>query len=158
MSWANYTYKKQETLERQPGTYRCIILKAETGVSKTSGKNMITLFLRPSGTASTVKAYIVDNEWFDANFSQFLDAFPALKNNANPENCFAWRGALGAVKLKVNDDGYFETAKYPWIPAEKAEKYPEFVWKAREDEAQDMPVLQEFTELSEEDSEDEIPF
>ena len=158
MSWSNYTYKKQEHTERQPGNYRCIILKAEAGTSKTSGKNMLTIYLRPSGTASTVKAYIVDNDWFDSNFSAFLDAFPSLKANSNPENCFAWRGALGAVKLKVNDDGYFETAKYPWIPAEKAEKYPEFVWKAREDEAQDMPVLQEFTELSEEDSEDEIPF
>ena len=159
MSWANYTYKKQETVERQPGTYRCIILKAETGVSKTSGKNMITLFLRPSGTASTVKAYIVDNDWFDANFSQFLDAFPALKNNANPENCFAWKGAQGAVKLKVNDDGYFETARYPWVESgSKAEQnLPPFEWKSRDDESGEMPVLQEFTEIEEEDDED-CPF
>ena len=160
MSWANYTYKKTETVERQPGNYRCIILKAEAGTSKTSGKNMITLFLRPSGTASTVKAYIVDNEWFDSNFSQFLDAFPALKNNPNPDNCFSWRGAVGAVKLKVNDDGYFETAKYPWIAADdsKATKLPEFEWKARDDESQEMPVLQEFTELSDEEESDDIPF
>ena len=158
MSWANYTYKKTETVERQPGNYRCIILKAEAGTSKTSGKNMITLYLRPSGTASTVKAYIVDNDWFDSNFSQFLDAFPSLNNNPNPDNCFAWRGAIGAVKLKVNDDGYFETAKYPWIPADKADKLPPFEWKAREDESQEMPVLQEFTEITDEESEDEIPF
>ena len=158
MSWANYTYKKQETMERQPGNYRCIILKAEAGTSKTSGKNMLTIFLRPSGTASTVKAYIVDNDWFDSNFSSFLDAFPALKANSDPNNCFAWRGALGAVKLKVNDDGYFETAKYPWIPADKAEKLPEFIWRSRDDEPQEMPVLQEFTEISDDESEEEIPF
>ena len=158
MSWSNYTYKPQEHTERQPGNYRCIILNAEVKTAKTSGNRMISLKLRPSGTAGTVFANIVDNEWFDANFSSFLDAFPALKANPNPDNCFAWRGAIGAVKLKVNDDGYFETAKYPWIPADKAEKLPEFIWKARDDEPQEMPVLQEFTELSGEDSEDEIPF
>ena len=158
MSWSNYTYKPQEHTERQPGNYRCIILKAEAGTSKTSGKNMLTIYLRPSGTASTVKAYIVDNDWFDSNFSAFLDAFPALKANSNPDNCFAWRGAIGAVKLKVNDDGYFETAKYPWIPAEKAVNYPDFEWRSRDDESPEMPVLQEFTEITEQDSEDEIPF
>lgn len=158
MSWSNYTYKKSEHTERQPGSYRCIILKAEAGVSKTSGKNMLTIFLRPSGTASTVKAYIVDNDWFDSNYSSFLDAFPALKDNSNPDNCFAWRGAMGAVKLKVNDDGYFETAKYPWIPADKATRLPEFEWKARDDEAQEMPELQAFTELSDDDDSEEMPF
>ena len=158
MSWSNYTYKKQENTERQPGNYRCIILKAEAGVSKTSGKNMLTIHLRPSGTASTVKAYIVDNDWFDSNFSSFLDAFPALKDNSNPDNCFAWRGAMGAVKLKVNDDGYFETAKYPWIPADKATKLPEFEWKARDDEPQDMPELQTFTEITDDNDDDQIPF
>ena len=158
MSWSNYTYKKQEHTERQPGNYRCIILKAEAGVSKTSGKNMLTIHLRPSGTASTVKAYIVDNDWFDSNFSSFLDAFPALKDNSNPDNCFAWRGAMGAVKLKVNDDGYFETAKYPWIPADKATKLPEFEWKARDDEPQEMPEMQTFTEITDSDDDDQIPF
>lgn len=158
MSWANYTYKKQEYTERKPGTYRCVILKAEAGVSKSSGKNMLTISLRPSGTASTVKAYIVDNEWFDSNFSSFLDAFPALKENSNPDNCFAWRGAQGAVKLKVNDDGYFETAKYPWVEPAKAEKLPPFEWKARDDEPQEMPVLQEFTEITDDDDEESIPF
>lgn len=160
MSWSNYTYKKTETVERQPGTYRCIILKAEAGIAKTSGRKMITLSLRPSGTSSTVFAYIVDNEWFDVNFSSFLDAFPALKENSNPDNCFAWRGAIGAVKLTVNDDGYFETAKYPWVEAgSRMEKnLPDFEWKARSDEPQEMPELQAFTELSDDDDSEEMPF
>lgn len=118
---------------------------------------MLTISVRPSGTASTVKAYIVDNDYFDDNFSAFLDAFPALKANSNPDNCFAWRGAMGAIKLRVNDDGYFEPARYPWIPVEKADNLPAFEWKARDDEPQEMPVLQEFTEITEEDDGD-IPF
>ena len=158
MPWSNFTYQKQEFTERKPGNYRCIILKAEAGVSKSSGKNMLTITFRPSGTASTVKAYIVDNEYFDSNYSSFLDAFPVLKDNSDPNNCFSWRGAMGAVKLKVNDDGYFETAKYPWISAEKAEGYPEFEWKARDDEPPEMPEYSGMVELDDEDDEESIPF
>lgn len=157
MSWDNYTYKKQEYVERKPGKYRCIILKAEAGISKSSGKNMLTISIRPSGTASTVKAYIVDNDYFDSNFSSFLDAFPVLKDDPNPGNCFAWRGAMGAVKLKVNDDGFFETDRYPWIPADKAENLPEFEWKARDDEPAQMPEFQGITELGDDDD-GECPF
>lgn len=156
MSWSNYTYKKPEYPDRKPGDYRCIILNAETGTSKTSGKNMLTIYLRPSGTAATVRAYIVDNEYFDDNMSRFLDAFPALKSNPNPDNCFAWRGAMGAAKLKVNDNGYFEHNR--WIPSDKADKLPEFVWRARDDEPQEMPVLQEFTELDGGEDDGDIPF
>lgn len=158
MSWSNYTYQKQEFVERKPGNYRCLILKAEAGTSKSSGRNMLTIFLRPSGTASTVKAYIVDNEWFDSNYSSFLDAFPVLKDNSDPNNCFSWRGAIGAVKLKVNEEGFFETARYPWIPAEKAEGYPDFEWRARDDEPQEMPEYQGMTEIDPEDDDGEIPF
>lgn len=163
MSWNNYTYKKPEYTERTPGIYRCIILAAEVSVSKTSGNQMIVVSLRPSGTASTVKAYIVDNDYFDENFSQFLDCFPAIKENQGmsaPDNCFQWRGAQGAVKLKVNDNGYFETDRYPWIEAgsNREKNLPEFVWKARDDEPQEMPVLQEFTELDDGEEDDDVPF
>lgn len=156
MAWSDYTYKKPEYPERKPGDYRCIILSAEVGTSKTSGKKMLTINFRPSGTTSIVRAYIVDNDYFDDNFSRFLDAFPALKNNPNPENCFAWRGAQGAAWLKVNDSGFFEFSR--WIPEEKTAKMAEFVWKARTDEPQEMPVLQEFTEISEDEDDGDIPF
>lgn len=157
MSWDNYTYKKPVYEENQPGNYRCIILNAEQGVSKTSGNRMLIISLRPSGTRATVKTYIVDNDRFDDNFSQFLDAFPMLKNNPSVDNCFAWRGAIGAAKFNVNDNGYFEVKRF--IPAEKTANYPDFEWKARDDEAQEMPVLQEFTELSDDDgADDDIPF
>ena len=164
MSWSNYTYKKPEHIERKPGDYRCIILNAESSISKTSGKQMLVITLRPSGTTANVKAYIVDNDYFDDNFSQFLDAFPDIKGNsamANPDSCFQWRGAEGAIKLKVNDNGYFEPDRYPWIEAgsKKEETLPDFVWKARDDEPQEIPTMQEFTELDDNDDEDgEIPF
>lgn len=155
MSWDNYTYQKPTYEENHPGNYRCVILNAEQTTSK-KGNRMLVISVRPSGTKATVKNYIVDNDYFDANFSQFLDAFPALKNNPSPDNCFAWRGAMGAIKLAVNENGYFDP-KY-FIAADKAENLPEFVWKARDDESQEMPVLQEFTELADEEDDGEIPF
>ena len=156
MSWDNYTYTKPQYEDNKPGDYRCVILKAEVTLSK-AGNRMLVIHVRPSGTKATVKNYIVDNEYFDGNFSQFLDAFPQVKNNANPDNCFEWRGAMGAVKLTVNDNDYFEAKRF--IPADKAEKLPPFEWKARDDEPQEMPVMQEFTELTDDDvADDDCPF
>lgn len=158
MSWDNYTYQKPQFEDNKPGNYRCVILGAEVTTSKKSGNRMLVISVRPSGTRATVKSYIVDNDYFDSNFSQFLDAFPQIKESgsASPDNCFAWRGAVGAVKLNVNEDGYFE-AKW-FLAPEKAEDLPEFVWKARDDEPQEMPVFQELTELTNDDDESDIPF
>lgn len=155
MSWDSYTYQKPTYEENKPGNYRCVILNAEQSTSK-KGNRMLVISVRPSGTKATVKSYIVDNDYFDANFSEFLDSFPMLKNNASPDNCFAWRGAMGAAKLTVNDNGYFELKRF--IPADKAETLPEFVWKARDDESQEMPVLQEFTELAADADDEDCPF
>lgn len=155
MSWDNYTYQKPQFEENKPGNYRCVILNAEVTTSKTSGKRMLVISVRPSNTRATVKSYIVDNDYFDSNFSQFLDAFPQL-GKTTPNNCFAWRGAMGAIKLGVNDNGYFE-AKW-FLPPEKAEDLPDFIWKARDDEPQEMPVFQELTELTNDDDESDIPF
>ena len=156
MSWSNYTYKQPEYSERKPGKYRVIILKAEEKTSK-KGNKMVEISLRPSGTASTVKAYIVDNDYFDDNYSRFLDAFPDIKNaDNNPEHCYTWRGAMGAINLKVNDNGYFEAGYF--IPSEKQEALPEFVWKARDDEPQTMPEFQGAVELEELEDDESIPF
>lgn len=157
MGWDNYTYKKPEYPERKPGKYRCIILKAEIGTSK-AGNRMIIISLRPSGTTATVSAYIVDNEYFDDNYSKFLDAFPQIKENPDPNTCFAWRGAHGAINLKVNDNGYWQAGNF--IPAERAEFLPEFEWKAGHDEPQEMPIMQEISALGFDDEEpdDEVPF
>ena len=154
MSWDNYTYQKPQFEENKPGDYRCVIMSAEVGTSK-SGNRMLVISVRPSGTRATVKSYIVDNEYFDSNFSSFLDAFPILKENHDPNNCFTWRGAMGAVKLTVNDRGYFEAKRF--ISADKAEKLPEFEWKAKDDEPQQMPAYEGMTELDDDDD-GEIPF
>ena len=155
MSWDNFAYTKPTYEENKPGNYRCVILNAEVGRSK-AGNRMLIISVRPSGTKATVKNYIVDNDYFDSNFSQFLDAFPELKDNSSPDNCFSWRGAMGAVKLAVNDRGYFEIKRF--ISADKADGLPEFVWKAKEDEPQTMPVYQGITEIGNDEDDGDIPF
>ena len=157
MPWGDYTYKKPEYPKREPGKYRCIILKAEVGTSK-AGNRMIVLTLRPSGSTAKVNAYVVDNDAFDDNFSKFLDAFPAIKANPNPDMCFAWRGAIGAIQLKVTEEGYWRAGYF--IPEENAESLPEFEWKARDDEPQEMPVMQEISGVNFEEVDDDegIPF
>lgn len=155
MSWDNFAYTKPTFEENKPGDYRCVILSAEVGKSK-AGNRMMIISIRPSGTKATVKNYIVDNDYFDSNFSQFLDAFPALKDNSHPDNCFSWRGAMGAVKLTVNDRGYFEIKRF--IPADKADKLPDFVWMARDEEPPQMPEYQGITEMDSDDDDGEIPF
>ena len=117
---------------------------------------MITLTLRPSGVPINVKTWLVDNEYFDANVSRFLDAFPILKEGFSPDESYSWRGAMGAVKLKTDDRGYLAVSNF--ISAEKAEKLPEFVWTAKENEPQEMPEytgMADFCELSDEEG---IPF
>ena len=126
------------------------------GNAKTSGAHKITLTLRPSGMPINVITWLVDNEYFDANVSRFLDAFPVLKEGFSPDESYSWRGAMGAVKLKQDDRGFLAFDRY--IPAEKAEKLPEFVWTAKENEPQEMPEytgMADFCELSDEEG---IPF
>lgn len=152
MSWSNYTYKEPQ--RATPGNYRCIIIGAEQKISK-SGKNMLQITVRPSGTALNVNTYIVDGDYFDDNLSRFLDAFPALKEGLNIDECFTWRGQLGAARFGTDDNGYLRVSS--WMTPEKAEALDPFVWKPRDGETPDMPEPQGFTALSEEDDE-ELPF
>lgn len=155
MSWSNYTYKEPQ--RANPGNYRCIILNVEQKVSKASGKNMLQITVRPSGTALNVNTYIVDGDYFDDNFSRFLDAFPALKENVDLDSCFLWRGQIGAARFGEDDKGYLKVSS--WMTPEKAEDLPEFEWKARDGEPQDMPEPQVFADISSAEEDDgDFPF
>ena len=65
---SDWGYSRDESKrENKTGILRCVITQAETAVSKTSGKDMIVIWLRPSGCDFTVKNYIVKNEHFNKN-------------------------------------------------------------------------------------------
>ena len=139
MPWNDYNYTESH-YARKPGVYRCMILAAEQTKSNASGLPMLKLTLRPSGTSANVFAYIVGNDYFDENYSRFLDAFPQIREqNFTKDNCYSFRGAVGCVKLILDDNGYFKTAKYPWVPPASVTDLPAFKWYARDDEPVDPP-------------------
>lgn len=144
MSLDNFEYTTKRAPAQNPGVYRCMILLAEKAVSS-KGNNMITVYFRPSETALSIRTFFVDNEYFDQDISQFMDAFPEIKDittgKLEPER---WRGAVGCIRLKVNTNGYLECANQRYlIPAtsEEAQDLPPFIWKARSDEAPEKPVF-----------------
>lgn len=139
MPWNDYNYTKAN-YTRKPGAYRCMILSADKTTSNASGLPMLRVQLRPSGTSANVFAYIVGNDYFDENFSRFLDAFPQLKEQKfTKDNCYSFRGAIGCVKLVLDDNGYFKAAKYPWIDPKDAKELPAFRWLPRDDESEKPP-------------------
>ena len=121
--------------EAKTGILRCVITNAEAAVSKSSGRDMIVVTVRPSGCDFTVKNYIVKNERFNKNMTDFYEAFPQI-----PEGNFdflSWVGAEGAANFGEDEKGY---TKVKWfVSAEKAQNLPPFEGK--------KPEKQEVTSL-----------
>lgn len=120
MEW---TYKRDETVAAaKTGIRRCVIVEAEEAVSKTSQKPMIVVTVRPSGSKAKVKSFIVKNDNFDRNMTQFYESFTSI-----PEGSFdfvSWIGAEGIANFGINDRGYLEV-KW-WVSPERCGELPPF--------------------------------
>ena len=77
-NWDDYRREEREEDAKVTGKQRCVITAVEEAVSKSSGKPMIVVSVRPSGCRFTVKNYIVKNDYFNRNMTQFFDAFPEI--------------------------------------------------------------------------------
>lgn len=143
---ANWEYKRDESRSAPvTGIQRCCIIAAEETISKTSGKPMIIVTVKPSGSNAKVKNYIVKNEYFNRNMTQFFDAFPSV--GEGNFNLFTWVGALGAANFGLDADGYL---KVKWfVSPANAEHLPPFEGE--------KPIKQDVATLDEEDD-DELPF
>ncbi len=146
MSGWNYAREEQSRLE--PGEYRVAIVDAEETVSKSSGNPMIVVTVQPNGSSIKIKHYIVQNQYFNRNMTQFFDAFPQI--DEGDFNFLGWVGCIGAAKLKEDDNGYLKVAWF--IGSKKAEKLPPWVGE--------MPERQSITDISgfSEMDESELPF
>ena len=143
----NYQREERESSAKVTGKQRCVITNVEEAVSKTSGKPMIIVSVRPSGCRFTVKNYIVQNEYFNSNMTQFFDAFPDIEEGTF--NFLEWVGCFGAAMFGEDDRGYL-TIKY-WLSPERAADLPPFEGEA--------PERQTVTVLTEDDTEDDdLPF
>ena len=143
-TWDDYQREEREESAKVTGRLRCVIVDVEETESKTSGLPMIIVSVRPSGTVFKVKSYIVKNEHFNRNMTQFFDAFPEIVDGNF--NFIEWIGCEGAAMFDLDDRGYMKV-KY-WIDAVRAEILPPFEGE--------KPEKQTVTKL-EDAEDDELP-
>lgn len=143
---ADWNYTRDDTkAEVKTGIQRCVIVGAEEGISKSSGNPMIIITVTPSGSTAKVKNYIVKNDRFNKNMTQFFDAFPSIAEGNF--NFIEWVGAEGAADFGTDENGYL---KVKWfVNPGRAEHLPPFEGKKPEQQ-----TVETFTEVSD----DEMPF
>ena len=145
---SKWDYTRDETRpDIKTGVQRCVIVDAQEAVSKTSGKPMIVVTVKPSGSNAKVKSYLVKNEHFNRNATQLFDAFPQIGDGNF--DLFTWIGSLGAANFDLDENGYL---KVKWfVAADKQKGLPEWVG--------DKPVKQDLATIKDEDEEtDSLPF
>ena len=125
-------FVREEALRLEPGDYRVEITDVEEKTSQ-SGNPMVVITLRPNGTKIRVKHYIVKNEYFNRNMTDFYDCFAIPYGD---KNTLSWIGADGAAKLVENEDGYLRVR---WlIRRDKQDSLPE--WVGEKPQRQDVKL------------------
>ena len=144
MSEWNYTREETKS-EVKTGIQRCVIVAAEEGISKSSGNPMIIVTVTPSASNAKVKNYIVKNERFNKNMTDFFDAFPSIAEGNF--NFIEWVGAEGAANFGLDENGYLKVRWF--VSPAKAEHLPPF-----EGTKPEQQTVETYTEVSD----DEMPF
>ena len=139
------SFKREERKTITPGDYRVQVVEAEETVSKSSGKNMLVITVQPNGSDIKIKQYIVDNQYFNQNMTQFFDSFNVPFGDFDLPT---WKGAIGAAKL-VLDENEFLRVKY-FIHRDKQGSLPQ--WEGQ------LPERQSVTTLGAPVEDDELPF
>lgn len=144
MALPNYT-REEGTSNRIPaGNYRAVVVSAEETESK-AGKAMIKIGLRPSGSKIIVYQYIVEGEYYNRNLTTFFDSFDVAEGDMN---LMGWIGAMGAVKLKEDENGYMKVAYL--LSRRNAVNLPEFEG--------DKPEKQTVSEMVDLAPDEDLPF
>ena len=147
MNWAD-SYKREEgkASKKVTGLLRCVITGAEEQKSKTSGKDMIVVSVKPSGAEFSVKYYIVKNDKFCRNMTIFFDSVPEIQDG--DFEFLHWVGCEGAANFVEDENGY---TKIRWfIEAPKAKDLPPFEGSKPEK----IEVSNDFSDINE----DDLPF
>ena len=143
----SWDYKREEASRLSAGDYRVAIVDAQESVSKTSGNPMIVVTVQPNGSNMKIQNYIVRNQYFNRNMTQFFDAFPQI--NEGDFSLLGWVGCVGAARLKEDENGYLKVAWF--IDAKRAEKLPP--WQGEMPERQTVTALDGAEEVDE-----DLPF
>lgn len=73
--------------------------------TSSKGNSMLVIELSIENASFTVKHFIVKNEYFNANATQFFDAFGIPRGNFDYPR---WVGRTGKAFLKRNEKGYMD--------------------------------------------------
>ena len=138
------SYRREERPRLAPGDYRVEIVSVEEKESK-AGNPMLVIGVQPNGSKIIIYHYIVKNEWFNRNMTDFFDSFNIDDGDFTLPT---WIGAVGAARLKEDDKGYLKVQYF--ISEDRAEKLPP--WEG------EMPERQEVTTLQPLDDYGDLPF
>ncbi|NLE27543.1 MAG: DUF669 domain-containing protein [Clostridiaceae bacterium] len=143
MAFGNFQREERKSIT--PGDYRVVIVDAEQTVSKTSGKDMLVITVQPNGSDIKIKQYIVDNQYFNQNMTQFFDSFNVPFGDFNLPT---WKGAIGAARLVLDENEYLRVKFF--IHRDKQGALPP--WEGQ------LPERQAVTTLGAPVEDDELPF
>lgn len=138
------SYQREERPRLTPGDYRVEIVSVEERESK-KGNPMLVIGVRPNGSDVIINRYIVKNEYFNRNMTDFFDSFNIDDGDFTLPT---WIGAVGAARLKEDDQGYLKV--HYFINKDRAEKLPP--WEGK------LPERQELTKIDEIEDDGDIPF
>lgn len=137
-------YRREERPRLTPGDYRVEIVSVEEKESK-AGNPMLVIGVQPNGSKVIIYHYIVKNEWFNRNMTDFFDSFNIDDGDFTLPT---WIGAVGAARLKEDDKGYLKVQHF--ISEDRAEKLPP--WEGK------LPERQELTKLDDVEDDGELPW
>lgn len=138
------SYQREERPRLTPGDYRVEIVSVEEKESK-KGNPMLVIGVRPNRSDFIIYHYIVKNEYFNRNMTDFFDSFNIDDGDFTLPT---WIGAVGAARLKEDDQGYLKV--HYFINKDRAEKLPP--WDGK------MPERQELTKLDDVEDDGELPW
>ena len=138
------SYQREERPRLAPGDYRVEIVSVEEKESK-KGNPMLVIGVQPNGSKVIIYHYIVKNEWFNRNMTEFFDSFNIDDGDFTLPT---WVGAVGAARLKEDENGYLKVQYF--LSSERADKLPP--WEGK------MPERQELTTLEPLEDDGDIPF
>ena len=138
------SYRREERPRLAPGDYRVESVSVEEKESK-AGNPMLVIGVQPNGSKIIIYHYIVKNEWFNRNMTDFFDSFNIDDGDFTLPT---WIGAVGAARLKEDEKGYLKVQYF--INKDRAENLPP--WQGK------FPERQELTTLDPLENDGDIPF
>lgn len=146
MAFWSESYKREERKHLEPGDYRVEITDVEVTKSKSSGKDMLVVSVKPNGYDITIKHYIVAGEWFNVNLTELKDSFSIDETD---DEYLGWIGAIGAARIREDDQGYMKV--HFFLTPQKAQDLPP--WQG------EFPERQKVTDFTdEEEADDDLPW